>query len=151
MEKWDCARVLSDSPFFLWYSIKRGWRRMKGFLTFWPLWYTDCFAFHALAILKHLKSAHFSTKNGYFSVFCGSISHAFSCKHETHVLLTLVSFYCSFPSSPAQRLYKNLSPFIFTGHHFPVQPTAYCFAQLKQGTCLILVKRIFAIRFATCS
>ncbi|MBS5646062.1 MAG: hypothetical protein KHW67_01190, partial [Lachnospiraceae bacterium] len=32
-----------------------------------------------------------STKNGYFSVFCGSISHAFSCKHETHDLLTLVS------------------------------------------------------------
>ena len=27
----------------------------------------------------------------YFSVFCGSISHAFSCKHETHDLLTLVS------------------------------------------------------------
>ena len=48
-------------------------------------------AFHALAILKHLKSAHFSTKNGYFSVFCGSISHALSCKHETHDLLTLVS------------------------------------------------------------
>ena len=46
---------------------------------------------HTLAILKHLKSAHFSTKNGYFSVFCGSISHAFSCKHETHDLLTLVS------------------------------------------------------------
>ena len=34
---------------------------------------------------------HFSTKNGYFSVFCGSISHAFSCKHETHGLLILVS------------------------------------------------------------
>ena len=51
----------------------------------------SCFAFHALAILKHLKSAHFSTKNGYFSVFCGPISHAFSCKHETHDLLTLVS------------------------------------------------------------
>ena len=31
-------------------------------------------------------------KNGYFSVFCGSISHALSCKHETHDLLTLVSF-----------------------------------------------------------
>ena len=26
-------------------------------------------------------------------MFCGSISHAFSCKHETHDLLTLVSFY----------------------------------------------------------
>ena len=24
-------------------------------------------------------------------MFCGSISHAFSCKHETHDLLTLVS------------------------------------------------------------
>ena len=46
----------------------------KGIL---PLWYTDCFAFHAFAILKHLKSARFSTKNGCFSVFCGSISHAF--------------------------------------------------------------------------
>ena len=45
-----------------------------------------------IAILKHLKSAHFSTKNGYFSVFCGSISHAFSCKQETHDLLTLVSY-----------------------------------------------------------
>ena len=39
---------------------------------------------------SYLKSAHPSTKNGYFSVFCGSISHAFSCKHETHDLLTLV-------------------------------------------------------------
>ena len=25
-------------------------------------------------------------------MFCGSISHAFSCKHETHDLLTLVSY-----------------------------------------------------------
>ena len=66
-----------------------------GQKVFWPLWYTDCFAFHALAILKHLKSAHFSTKNGYFSVFCGSISHAFSCKQETHDLLTLVSNHLS--------------------------------------------------------
>ena len=30
---------------------------------------TDCSAFHAPAILKHLKFAHFSVKNGYFSVF----------------------------------------------------------------------------------
>ena len=30
------------------------------------------------------------------------------------------------------------------------QPTTYCFAQLKQATCLIRVKRIFATRFATC-
>ena len=30
------------------------------------------------------------------------------------------------------------------------QPTAYGFAQLKQGTCLIRLKWIFAIRFATC-
>ena len=45
------------------------------------------------SILKHLKSAHFSTKNGYFSMCCGSISHAFSCKHEMHDLLTLVSLY----------------------------------------------------------
>ena len=36
-------------------------------------------------------------KNGYFSVFCGSISHAFSCKHKTHDLLTLASsFYFQF-------------------------------------------------------
>ena len=33
----------------------------------------------------------FFYENGCFSVFCGSISHAFSCKHETHDLLTLVS------------------------------------------------------------
>ena len=30
---------------------------------------TDCSAFYAPAILKHLKFAHFSVKNGYFSVF----------------------------------------------------------------------------------
>ena len=29
--------------------------------------------------------------SGYFLMFCGSQSHAFSCKHETHDLLTLVS------------------------------------------------------------
>ncbi len=28
-----------------------------------------------------------------FSCFCGSQSHVFSCKHETHDLLTLVSLY----------------------------------------------------------
>ena len=33
---------------------------------------TDYFALRAPVILKHLKSARFSTKNGYFSVFCGS-------------------------------------------------------------------------------
>ena len=31
--------------------------------------------------------------SGYFLMFCGSQSHAFSCKHETHDLLTLVSGY----------------------------------------------------------
>jgi hypothetical protein len=29
----------------------------------------------------------------YFLMFWGSQSHAFSCKHETHDLLTLVSYY----------------------------------------------------------
>ena len=52
---------------------------------------TDCYALRAPAILKHLKSAHFSTKNGYFSVFCGSQSHVLTCKHVIHDLLTLVS------------------------------------------------------------
>ena len=33
---------------------------------FWFLWYTDCFAFRALAILKHLKSAHFLRKMATF-------------------------------------------------------------------------------------
>ena len=75
------------SDWNMYFSIICCW----GQKVFWPLWHTDCFAFHAPAILKHLKFAHFSTKNGYFSVFCGSISHAFSCKHETHDLLTLVS------------------------------------------------------------
>ena len=31
--------------------------------------------------------------SGYFLMFWGSQSHAFSCKHETHDLLTLVSYY----------------------------------------------------------
>ena len=56
---------------------------------------TDCSAFHAPAILKHLKSAHFSTKNGYFSVFCGSQVQKFSCKPACIGfidLLTLVSY-----------------------------------------------------------
>ena len=74
---------------------------------FWPQWYTDCSAFHAPAILKHLKSAHFSTKNGYFSVFCGSRSHAFSCKHETHDFLTLVSSYNPYITGQKNR---RLSP-----------------------------------------
>ena len=32
--------------------------------------------------------------SGYFLMFYGSQSHAFSCKHEKHNLLTLVSSYC---------------------------------------------------------
>ena len=52
---------------------------------------TDFFAFHAPEILKHSKSAHFSAKNGYFLMFYGSQSHAFSCKHEMHDLGTLAS------------------------------------------------------------
>ena len=31
--------------------------------------------------------------SGCFLMFCGSQSHAFSCKHEMHDLLTLVSYY----------------------------------------------------------
>ena len=54
---------------------------------------TDFFAFHALEILKTFEIRSFSTKNGYFLMFCGSQSHAFSCKHEKHDLLTLVSHY----------------------------------------------------------
>ena len=57
---------------------------------------TDCYALRAPAILKHLKSAHFSTKNGYFSVFCGSQVQKSSCKPACIGfidLLTLVSSY----------------------------------------------------------
>ena len=43
---------------------------------------TDFSALRALEILKHLKSAHFSAKNGFFSVFYGSSRYAFLCKHE---------------------------------------------------------------------
>src|SRR5699024_9178456 len=55
---------------------------------------TDCSALCALTILKHLKSAHFFAKNGSFSVFCGSSRYAFSCRHEKHIYLTLVSSKC---------------------------------------------------------
>ena len=54
---------------------------------------TDFSALRALEILKHLKSAYFSSKNSSFSVFLGSSRHAFSCKHEKHARLTLVSYY----------------------------------------------------------
>ena len=53
-----------------------------GSKAFDPLMLTDFFAFHAHEILKDSKSAHFSTKNGYFLMFCGSQSHLFSCKQE---------------------------------------------------------------------
>ena len=45
------------------------------------------------APLKHLKSAHFSMKNGSFSVFFWSQCHAFPCEHGTHDLSTLASYY----------------------------------------------------------
>ena len=44
---------------------------------FWFLWYTDCFAFHALAILKHLKFVHFLRKKATFRCLRVKISHAF--------------------------------------------------------------------------
>ena len=46
----------------------------------------------APSALKHLKSAHFSAKNGSFSVLCATQSHKFSCKHEIYDLLSLVSY-----------------------------------------------------------
>ena len=46
----------------------------------------------ALRTLKHLKSAHFSTKNGCFSVFCGPHRHKNVCKHPFCVHLSLVSY-----------------------------------------------------------
>ena len=60
-----------------------------------PMIPTSCSALRAPATLKHLKSAHFPTGNGCFSVFCGSQSHVSTCKHVIHGLLTLVSFYAS--------------------------------------------------------
>ena len=80
----------------------------------------SCFAFHAPAILKHLKSAHFSTKNGYFSVFCGSISHAFSCKQETHDLLTLVSSYNPYITGQKNR---RLSPAVRSCFFYSTYPS----------------------------
>ena len=71
-------------PPFLFYELES-----KGFA---PMMLTDFFAFHAPEILKYSKSAHFSTKNGYFLIFYESQSHAFSCKHEMHDLLTLASY-----------------------------------------------------------
>ena len=54
--------------------------------------YTDRFAFHALAILMPVKQLSQFYKHYHHKMMIpGSISHAFSCKHETHDLLTLVS------------------------------------------------------------
>ena len=39
---------------------------------------------------KNIRNPPYS---GYFLMFYGSQSHVFSCKHETHDLLTLVSYY----------------------------------------------------------
>ena len=75
--------IAAECPFILW---------CWGQMAFWLKWCTDFFALRASEILKHLKSAHFSSKNSCFSVFCGSQSHAFSCKHEMHDLLTLASY-----------------------------------------------------------
>ena len=49
----------------------------------------------AFSALKHLKSAHFSAKNGCFSVFCGPHRHKNVCKHPFCVHLSLVSSYTS--------------------------------------------------------
>ena len=61
---------------------KRYHNMMLGSKAFDPLMLTDFFAFHAHKILKDSKSAHFSAKNGYFLMFCGSQGHLFSCKQE---------------------------------------------------------------------
>ena len=76
--------LLQISPEILRMSSNRKMLGSKGILT--PM--IRIASHFMLAILKHLKIAHFSTKNGYFSGVCGSISHALSCKHETHDLLT---------------------------------------------------------------
>ena len=39
---------------------------------------------------KNIRNPPYS---GFFLMFYGSQSHAFSCKHETHDLLTLVSYH----------------------------------------------------------
>ena len=48
---------------------------------------------------KNMRNPPYS---GYFLMFYGSQSHAFSCKHETHNLLTLVSSYNSLIEAPLQ-------------------------------------------------
>ena len=42
---------------------------------------------------RNPKNIRNSPCSGYFLMFYGSQSHAFSCKHETHNLLPLVSYY----------------------------------------------------------
>ena len=64
------------------YSSPQSNNMMLESKAFDPLMLTEFFAFHAHEILKNSKSAHFSTKNGYFLMFCGSQSHLFSCKQE---------------------------------------------------------------------
>lgn len=54
----------------------------------------DFYVFHTSEIQKHSKSAHFSTKNGYFLMFSGSQSPVFSRARETHDLGTLASNHC---------------------------------------------------------
>lgn len=57
-------------------------RYHKGFqVPFAPSDTTGCFALRAPAILKHLKSSHFSTKNGSCSMLCRSY-HYYKVQEE---------------------------------------------------------------------
>ena len=60
-------------------------------LTPWCLRISACFTLPKSE--KHSKSAHFPVENSCFLMFGGSKSHAFSCRRETHDLLTLASYY----------------------------------------------------------
>ena len=85
MSKWSRNQIF---PVLYWDNNDVGVKRC-----FDPMIPTNCSALRAPAILKHLKSAHFSSKNGYFSVFCAPQGHTCLRKRSPHDLLTLVSYY----------------------------------------------------------
>ena len=84
---------------------------------------------------KTPKRSHFSAKNGSFSVFFGSSRYIFSCKHEKHIYLTLVSSYTilnikqrylyvfsSFRGLPCPIRYRHLYTGLFSGPDMPRPP-----------------------------
>ena len=116
------------------------------------LWYNSLTAVSLLSVQFSISLPYFEIVTKFLRLLCNCMI-LLSCNNVNIFVAYFLRNYkiCSLLFAPFLVIIVHLYIKWYDYTMNQAFPTAYFFSQLKQGTYLIRVKRIFAIRFATCS